>query len=275
MTISTIALLRYAGLGSVLIVSITTIKDWSLFSLHPICMTLFLYLSSEGAAALSKKNKRSVQRPAAGSHSPKLEAASPTSPTSPSSPSLPNNDSSDSISSLLPSDGSAAGEAAVAAAAAADRVNRNRNGGSNVKKVPRSKQIDSHANLVMAGFALGIVGFCVEYYVKASLGKPHFSTTHGFIGSLTVLYALAQSVIGYLNRTYLKIKFGWVIHRLSGGFLIALISYTCLLHVSVISFGMYERNWMIKHEFFPGWGLLGTLCLGVVGVANLVRSALE
>ncbi|KAJ3328201.1 hypothetical protein HDU76_010408 [Blyttiomyces sp. JEL0837] len=143
--------------------------------------------------------------------------------------------------------------------------------GSGNAKVSRAEQIDVHASLMFAAVAACAIGFSVIYYIKDLNNKPHFATRHGLLGSLFATYALFQSIAGYVARQLKVSPKIWRIHRFSGGFLLASIIFVSYLHLATMTPFMKDPNWMMKNQYFMGWGLIGQISLVVSGLGVFLR----
>jgi hypothetical protein len=59
---------------------------------------------------------------------------------------------------------------------------------------------------------------------------------------------------------------------MGGAVLILGATAVCFLHLATV--GMQQKTWMMRHELFPGWGLLGQAGLLVSGVGLALRALL-
>ncbi|KAI9325842.1 hypothetical protein DFJ73DRAFT_868110 [Zopfochytrium polystomum] len=242
--------IRTAHLIVVLITTATTLQEFTLFSLHPILMALFLSLSAEAAMSFSKKSRRLV------------------------------------MASAPAADGSGGGGGGKADASEKDdRVDKDvpdtavssRSGPT----VPRSIQVEMHVVVAFAAVGCALLGFAIEYYIKGARNKKHFKTIHGILGLAVFALALLQATAGYLNRQFpprrlsaVQRRLLWRVHRWAGAVILPAVSVVCLLHMATATFGAIGKNWMSKNEYFAGWGLIGQAAL-LVGMVGTVARVLQ
>lgn len=106
------------------------------------------------------------------------------------------------------------------------------------QKIVSEKSKSVHGILQGLGFTAMTFGFSVIYYNKDLNSKPHFTTVHGKLGSITFTYMLMQLFMGTLVL-YVPALFGgiqraksmYTYHRISGYVLLVLLWVTALYGV--------------------------------------------
>ena len=124
-----------------------------------------------------------------------------------------------------------------------------------------------HQALNIAAVVFAILGFCVIYYNKDVNDKPHFTTWHGLLGLITVIFITGQSLGGdivkyeWIRRILgVKISLGKlkIYHATSG-----LVAFT--LVVTTMMLALYS-TWFTSQV---GW-VLWLLCNGSVSFMAVI-----
>lgn len=79
-----------------------------------------------------------------------------------------------------------------------------------LRSFSRKVRVRTHWILQLLSSLCAILGLGFIYYNKIVHGKPHFSTWHGLVGLLTVLWALIQNV-GGITLLYPKLMQRWTL----------------------------------------------------------------
>jgi cytochrome b-561 domain-containing protein 2 len=133
--------------------------------------------------------------------------------------------------------------------------------------VARPTKVLIHQVLNMAAVVCAILGFTVIYYNKSINDKPHFTTWHGLLGLITVIYITAQSLGGdvvkyeWLRRILgVRMSLGKlkIYHATSG-----LVAFT--LVVTTMMLALYS-TWFTSQV---GW-VLWLLCNGSVSFMAVI-----
>ncbi|XP_075688044.1 transmembrane reductase CYB561D2 [Rhinoderma darwinii] len=140
-----------------------------------------------------------------------------------------------------------------------------------LRSFSRKVRVRAHWILQLLSVLCAILGLGIIYYNKSLHGKPHFSTWHGLLGLLTVLWALIQNV-GGITLLYPKLAQRWALstrklyHATSG-----LLLY--LLGCASLFLGM-SSLWFSANVTGSSWYLC-VLCPVLTGlvVMNQVSNA--
>ncbi|XP_075040245.1 transmembrane reductase CYB561D2 [Mixophyes fleayi] len=100
-----------------------------------------------------------------------------------------------------------------------------------LRSFSRKARVRAHWLLQLLSVLCALLGVGIIYYNKVLQGKPHFSTWHGLVGLLTVVWALIQNV-GGITLLYPKLVQRWTLatrklyHATSGllGYLLGCVS---------------------------------------------------
>ncbi|CAO3626248.1 unnamed protein product [Cunninghamella echinulata] len=92
-----------------------------------------------------------------------------------------------------------------------------------------------HAFIQLSAYISSSIGFSAIFYNKILGGKPHFTSFHGQLGVFVLGYLLFQLLFGlliaFVPSISPKVKKYWKYHRLTGYFLLALVSTVALAGV--------------------------------------------
>ena len=125
-----------------------------------------------------------------------------------------------------------------------------------VPSVPRATKVKYHWVLQSLATLCAVGGFLAIVITKNMYNKPHFTSWHGFLGGLTVLFTCVQAMMGLtliypnlplINR--LKLALRKKLHALSGTIIFV---FSCF----VIILGFYS-DWYLKRvvQYSWAWGL--------------------
>ncbi|KAK4474258.1 hypothetical protein MN116_000288, partial [Schistosoma mekongi] len=136
----------------------------------------------------------------------------------------------------------------------------------------RSQKIKAHWIFESLSVLFLFLGFIAIYANKTLNGKPHFTTWHGFLGVVVVLYSICQLVAGSmlhwrynLWRSILTYSSGRFIHALSGVVLYCILSFTFIL-------GLYTK-WF-KSCIFMYFNSLNTLIMYLCIVVVILNTSI-
>jgi len=154
-----------------------------------------------------------------------------------------------------------------------------------IPNATRSKKVNYHAYVLLTMLAIIYIGQTVIYLVKESKGKAHFTTWHGLIGLITVMYTTIQVMAGVFVKYahMVKLPKGLPLvdlkfyHGTSGCTLSILSCVTLILGLST--------SWFVDnvHEYVRGLCMVAVVILGLtvlnhaVGLATnrMKRSAIK
>ncbi|CAD5115551.1 DgyrCDS4515 [Dimorphilus gyrociliatus] len=132
-------------------------------------------------------------------------------------------------------------------------------------KLSRKTRVLAHRVLSFLGVTCAWLAFLAIYTNKNNNNKAHFTTWHGLIGFIALLYMTAQSCGGnlliytsLLSKTGIKWKDMKMYHATSGFVLYVLICGTMVL-------GMFS-NWFVKTVTGTSW----YACLACPAILSLV-----
>lgn len=123
-----------------------------------------------------------------------------------------------------------------------------------IENTGKSKLVSLHWILNTASGICAVLGFIVIYYNKYLNNAPHFTSYHGLMGVISVIYSLCQLLAGFslmyhsILVKYIKLKYKLLkkLHSISG-----CLAY--LIGMSALILSIYS-NWFVKNSnwFFIG-----------------------
>jgi len=144
-----------------------------------------------------------------------------------------------------------------------------------IPNATRSKKVNYHAYILLTMLAIIYVGQTVIYLVKESNGKAHFTTWHGVIGLMTVMYTTIQVMAGVFVKYAHMVKLPKSLplidlklyHGASGCTLSILSCVTLILGLS--------SNWFVDNvnEYVRGLCMVAVVILGLTVLNHAVGLA--
>ncbi|KAJ3116504.1 hypothetical protein HDU96_009490 [Phlyctochytrium bullatum] len=174
--------IRSSALAYVLLVTANTLASkLTLFSIHPICMSLMFYLLTEGVLSFAK---RKVVKRHTHSHEHSHEHSHDHSHS---------HDHGGHSHSHSHDGGCCSSDAPVELSSVKDS-------GDGKPKFSKAEQIDLHASLAFAGVAVLALGFGMIFYNKSLNGSTHFATWHGLFGLIIFVLGSFQALGGLQGK---------------------------------------------------------------------------